>query len=344
MLWSSWVRTFFLLLFFFFACFVCFIIVHKFFHRPNGAGKTTLLETLSGLSVPQRGKVLVAGVNIATGLRTVLGNIGVCPQFDVVWGELTVKDHLLLYARLKGVPGAQQMAAATLAAAKVELDGDAFGLKARELSGGMRRRLSIAAALVGEPKVLILDEPTTGLDPDTRRQIWEIVNKEKRVDRAIILTTHSMEEADTLCTRIGIMASGRLRALGTTQHLKGVYGTGFRLTLTLSPNAPAPDVFVQSFCQNSCRQPTVITSEDTSGGCSLDDQDHGVESSLLFKAVGMQMGTTVMYTLPRDCFDPVEALSALHRNAKSHGIREWSLEQPSLEEVFVNVARRYSRD
>lgn len=165
---------------------------------------------------------------------------------QVVWPELTVREHLMLYARLKGILGPQRKAAANLAATKVQLDGDGFGLKAKELSGGMRRRLSIAAALVGEPKILILDEPTTGLDPDTRRQIWGIIQREKRPDRTIIITTHSsktdvlcfcfcnrtlktrsrcfcfdalrpVEEADTLCSRIGIMVQGKLRALGSQQ-------------------------------------------------------------------------------------------------------------------------------
>ena len=102
-------------------------------------------------------------------------------------------NHLLLYTRLKGIPKERQHAAANLAAIKVGLDGDAYGIAASQLSGGMRRRLSIAASLVGDPPILILDEPTTGLDPDTRRQIWDILQREKRPNRTIIITTHSME-------------------------------------------------------------------------------------------------------------------------------------------------------
>lgn len=160
---------------------------------PNGAGKTTLLETLSGLAVPQGGKAFVGGIDMSKDIKQALAVIGVCPQFDVVWNDLSVMNHLLLYARLKGIPRARQRAAANLAAIKVGLDGDAIGLAASELSGGMRRRLSIAASLVGDPSILVLDEPTTGLDPDTRRQIWAILQKEKRPNRTIIITTHSME-------------------------------------------------------------------------------------------------------------------------------------------------------
>jgi len=339
---------------------------------PNGAGKTTLLETLSGLAVPQRGRALVAGIDLAaSGLRKkALGVLGVCPQFDVVWSELTVRDHLLLYARLKGVPSLQQAAASTAAASKVGLDGDAFGLKAKELSGGMRRRLSLAAALVGDPKVLILDEPTTGLDPDTRRQIWEIVNKEKRSDRTIILTTHSMEEADTLCTRIGIMAAGRLRALGTAQHLKSRYGTGFHLDVTMkAPGIPPPDEFVSSFCNSTSHGngSSGSSSSDNnanvcdSGGCGCDSVEKSPFTSAIgddetaasktpkgflvaAPIVGKQVGCVIKYELPKGCFDPAEALSALQSSATRNGISVWSLTQPSLEEVFINIANRYTRD
>lgn len=288
---------------------------------PNGAGKTTLLETLSGLAIPQHGRALVGGVDIVRERRRALGLLGVCPQFDVVWPELTVADHLLLYARLKGVPLAQQRAAATLAATKVSLDGDAFLLKSRELSGGMRRRLSIAAALVGEPKVVILDEPTTGLDPDTRQKIWSIITAERRPNRAIILTTHSMEEADALCGRIGIMAAGKLRALGTPQRLKSTYGTGFKLEVTVKPggrnHAAAAEAFVQSLVKAE-RRNEVISSK--------------------------QVGDTTIFALPRGAFDAAEALAELQARSHEHGILEWSLAQPSLEEVFVNIANKYTRD
>jgi ABC-type multidrug transport system ATPase subunit len=288
---------------------------------PNGAGKTTLLETLSGLAVAQTGRALVGGADLSLDLKRALGLLGVCPQFDVVWPELTVADHLLLYARLKGIPAPQQRAAATLAATKVGLDGDAFLQKSRELSGGMRRRLSIAAALVGEPKVLILDEPTTGLDPDTRRKIWDIIAAEKRPTRAIIITTHSMEEADTLCSRVGIMAAGQLRALGTPQRLKSTYGTGFKLEVTLA--RPGADVhartlaFVRSFVRADRR------------------------SDVTFHRQG---ATRAVFSLPRGAFDAAEALAALQARASEHGVSEWSLAQPSLEEVFVNIANRYTRD
>jgi len=101
-------------------------------------------------------------------------------------------------------------------------------LRSKELSGGMRRRLSVAIALVGDPKIIFLDEPSTGLDPENKRKLWEILS-DCRQKRAIVLTTHSMEEADVLCSRIGIVSNGRLRCIGPQQRLKSLYGQGYNL-------------------------------------------------------------------------------------------------------------------
>lgn len=146
--------------------------------------------------------------------------IGVCPQFDKVWQDLTVRQHLVFYALLKGVPRSRAGVTARQLAEKVELAGDPFEKPAGTLSGGMKRRLSIAIALTAAPPVVFFDEPTTGLDPETRRRIWGIVKAQQANGRSIVITTHSMEEADALCSRIGIMAGGCLRCLGTQVHLK----------------------------------------------------------------------------------------------------------------------------
>ena len=128
---------------------------------------------------------------------------GVCPQFDTVWHDLTVQQHLEFYSRVKGIESSAAHIAARSVAMKVGLDGDPYGKLASSLSGGMRRRLSIAIALIGNPDIVFFDEPTTGLDPETRRQLWDIIKREQSDGRCVIITTHSMEEADALCSRIG---------------------------------------------------------------------------------------------------------------------------------------------
>jgi len=139
-------------------------------------------------------------------------NIGVCPQHDILWDDLSVEEHLYFYARLKGVSPAEEGAAVASALEMVSLE--QFRTRtSKGLSGGEKRRLSIAISLIGHGKVVFLDEPTTGLDPEVRRLIWDIINRAKQ-GRTIILTTHSMEEAEVLCQRIGIMSKGLLRCLG----------------------------------------------------------------------------------------------------------------------------------
>jgi ABC-type multidrug transport system ATPase subunit len=161
-------------------------------------------------------------------MDSVYMSIGVCPQHDILWGDLSVAEHVLFYARLKGVALDKESKALDIALKKVRLEPFRNRLT-KTLSGGEKRRLSIAIALIGNPSVAFLDEPTTGLDPEVRRLIWNIIQTAK-AGRTIVLTTHSMEEAEVLCNRIGIMAKGTLRCLGPQLRLKEIYGRGFKLS------------------------------------------------------------------------------------------------------------------
>ncbi|CAG8542836.1 5920_t:CDS:10, partial [Ambispora gerdemannii] len=199
---------------------------------PNGAGKSSAIHVMTGLYPPTAGTAYIAGYDIRTDMAKVYTEIGVCPQHDLLWSDLTIEEHLLFYARLRGVDPKKERQAVEHALEQVELT----ELKTRltkNLSGGEKRRLSIAIALTGDSKVLFLDEPTTGLDPDVRRTIWRIVSKAKK-NKSIILTTHSMEEADALCDRIGIVSAGQLRCLGSPLYLKTTYGSGFKLHINSS--------------------------------------------------------------------------------------------------------------
>ena len=142
---------------------------------------------------------------------------------------MTVEEHLLFYARIKGVNPNEETLYVEKALSDVQLT-DSKDIQIKELPLGMRRRLSIAISLVSKPKIIFLDEPSTGLDPETRRQLWDILQDcKKEKDRAMVLTTHSMEEADVLCNRIGIVNQGVMKCLGTQTRLKNLYGGGYHL-------------------------------------------------------------------------------------------------------------------
>ncbi|KAI8606813.1 P-loop containing nucleoside triphosphate hydrolase protein, partial [Chytriomyces sp. MP71] len=185
---------------------------------PNGAGKTTLINILTGLYESSAGEARLAGFDVKTETASVYNQIGVCPQFDILWEDLTIEEHLYFYARLKGVGRGNEAEAVERSLEQVSLTSLRKRLS-KNLSGGEKRRLSIAIALVGDPAVVFLDEPTTGLDPEVRRLIWNIIQG-ARENKTIILTTHSMEEAEALCQRIGIMAKGSLRCVAQPLRLK----------------------------------------------------------------------------------------------------------------------------
>lgn len=163
---------------------------------PNGAGKTTLISMITGLFSPTHGNAWIAGNDIINNIEKVHTSLGVCPQFDLLWSSLTVREHLLFYARLKGIEKSEENEKVVAAMKEVYLDKKADCTTA-QLSGGMKRRLSIAIALVGNPKIVFLDEPSTGLDPKNRRKLWDIL-KEFKGKRAMVLTTHSVMRRERL--------------------------------------------------------------------------------------------------------------------------------------------------
>jgi ABC-type multidrug transport system ATPase subunit len=274
---------------------------------PNGAGKTTLISILTGLYLPSRGSAAVAGFPLTTHLRYAQRHIGVCPQFDVLWDELTCREHLLFYARLKGVAPGEEAAHVDRLLEQVGLQSEA-DKHAAALSGGMKRRLSVGMALAGHPAIVILDEPTTGLDPVTKRHLWNILGDCKG-GRCLLLTTHSMEEAEVLSSRIGLMDHGRLRALGTPLELKTRYGPGYRLTFAANGPLEAAQVEVAASLPAGARP---LAGFRDSGAFQLPRE--GVDLGRLFLAMQSLQGRGV--------------------------VREWGLSQASLEDVFVSIVDR----
>ena len=187
---------------------------------PNGAGKTTLIRMLTTLTPPSEGEARVAGHDVRKDADGVRNTIGVIPQALTSDPELTAEENLVLHAKLYGVPGEQRETLVRELLESVDLTRFAKALVGT-FSGGMRRRLEIARGLVHSPRILFLDEPTTGLDPVSRTNVWEMIDKLKKQSHlTILLTTHYMDEADKLCDRIAIVDHGKLAALDTPTKLK----------------------------------------------------------------------------------------------------------------------------
>src|SRR5579864_5224831 len=187
---------------------------------PNGAGKTTLIRMLTTLTPPTSGVARVAGLDIVKEANAVRHVLGVIPQAFTSDPELTADENMLIHAKLYGVPVGQRAALITRLLESVDLQNFRSKL-VRTFSGGMRRRLEIARGLVHSPKIMFLDEPTTGLDPVSRTNVWEMIRRLRDESHlTILLTTHYMDEADKLCERIAIVDHGKLVALDTPTALK----------------------------------------------------------------------------------------------------------------------------
>jgi ABC-2 type transport system ATP-binding protein len=190
------------------------------FLGPNGAGKTTTINMLCTLMLPTSGRANVAGYDVSKNSNEIRENIGVIPQESVLENALTAKENLEFYAQLYHLPKKQYEEAITRLLKLVELDDRANSLVGT-FSGGMKRRLEIAKALIHSPKILFLDEPTIGLDPQTRRSIWEYIKELNQARKVtVFITTHYLEEADFLCDRVAIIDHGKIQAINTPAKLK----------------------------------------------------------------------------------------------------------------------------
>ncbi len=196
---------------------------------PNGAGKTTTLEMVETLREPDAGEIEVLGIDVRKSPRAVKEIIGVQLQTTVFFEELTVSETIDFFSAFypRAQPVAQLLDLAEL--------GDKADTRVNDLSGGQHKRLSIALALVNDPRVVFLDEPTTGLDPQARRRIWEIIGHLRDQDKTVVITTHYIEEAEYLCDRVAIMDYGRIIALGTPRELVNEHVSESVISFRLTP-------------------------------------------------------------------------------------------------------------
>ncbi|XP_078132544.1 phospholipid-transporting ATPase ABCA1 isoform X1 [Sander vitreus] len=275
----------------------------------NGAGKTTTFKMLTGDIPVSGGEAFLNGYSIRTEMRDVHQNLGYCPQFDAINELLTGREHLEFYARLRGVPENEITMVAEWGIQKLGLV-KYSNKSAGTYSGGNKRKLSTAMALIGCPPVIFLDEPTTGMDPKARRFLWDCILSVIKEGRSVILTSHSMEECEALCTRMAIMVNGRFKCLGSIQHLKSRFGDGYTVIVRVGGSPPALKP-VEDFVQQSFP------------GSILKEKHHN----------------TLQYQLPYIQGALANIFSQFTSHQQRLGVEDYAVSQTTLDQVFVNFAR-----
>ncbi|KAK9245363.1 hypothetical protein V1506DRAFT_538357 [Lipomyces tetrasporus] len=288
---------------------------------PNGAGKTTIFNMVRGEARPTSGDIFVEDVSVVKQRGKARLALGVCPQFDAT--ELfSVEETLDIYARIKGIPGSEVRNVVEDMVQKVGLGRFKHRL-ASKLSGGNKRKLSLAIALLGNPPVILLDEPSSGLDAVSKRVMWHTLSA-IAPGKSIVLTTHSMEEADALCNRSGILSKSML-AIGTNTHLRKRFGGGYvvQILCASAPNTAKQEI---EFLVNWAR--------DRFPGMQLEER--GYTGQLRFSVpvsdVNELSKDDVLGTL-----NASDIFRILEHERETLGIRYYSVSQPSLEQVFLRI-------
>ncbi|KJE88968.1 ATP-binding cassette sub-family A member 1 [Capsaspora owczarzaki ATCC 30864] len=276
----------------------------------NGAGKTTTMSIITGMIPATSGTAYVDGYDITTSSNRARDSLGLCPQHDILFDSMTVHEHLDFYASLKGVDKSQLEREITEMISDLGFT-DKTNYQSQALSGGMKRKLSVAIALIGGSRVVILDEPTAGMDPYARRATWDLLLRHK-ARRTILLTTHYMDEADIMGDRIAIMAEGQLRCLGSSLFLKSRYGIGYHMTLVKEPR------------------------------CNVNSITALVKSHVASAVLATDVGAELAYVLPtRETPNFANLFAELENRKVELGIGSFGVSITTLEEVFLKVGEGF---
>nr|XP_019945693.1 PREDICTED: ATP-binding cassette sub-family A member 12 [Paralichthys olivaceus] len=278
----------------------------------NGAGKTTTFKMLTGDVSPTDGTAQIRDwdgrlVDIMD-CRSKGINIGYCPQEDALDNLLTGEEHLYFYACIRGIPKRDRERVVNYLLKRLELSYHR-NIITEGYSCGTRRKLSTALALIGHPQILLLDEPSSGMDPRTKRHLWKIISEEVKGKCAVVLTSHSMEECEALCSRLAIMDKGQFRCLGSLQHIKNRFGSGFTVRMYLAEASCDADA-ITGFMQR--RFPSTYLKD--------------------------QHSTMVEYHVPVAPGGVADIFDQLESNKNALQIKHFSVSQTTLDEVFINFA------
>ena len=327
---------------------------------PNGAGKTTFFSLLTGIYEPTDGDAYIRGHSIKTELERSYELIGYCPQFDLLWEDLSVENTLYFYSRIKNKEKSKINSMVQKILEDVRLT-KFKGYLVRELSGGMKRRLSLGIALIGEPAIVFLDEPTTGLDPKNKREIWDILSHCK-ANRCMILTTHLMDEAETLCDRIGIILKGKIRCIGSQYQLKTEYGKGFKLCINLKPYLIEDSTTDEDKDENLKNLDDIIkdNNNERKMGFFFDKNKiiqqtkknekrikkiHQFLNKIFDKKCNLmeKHRSAAIFEIGSDVFNPELLFKNLEEKKEELEITNWAISQVDLEDIFIKLTERLSR-
>jgi ABC-2 type transport system ATP-binding protein len=286
---------------------------------PNGAGKTTTISCISGLLKPNSGRVTIDGIDLGSDPIRARQGLGVVPQETAIYDTLTAAENVSYFASLHGMAGATMRTRVNEVLERVGLE-PGSKQQSRKFSGGMKRRLNLAIGLVSRPHALLLDEPTVGIDPQARLNILEVVRDTVRQGTAILYTTHYLEEAETLCDRVGIVDHGRILAEGTVDELRRTVGEGTVVTIR------------GRFTADAFR--AAMTS-GTKGGPG------GDPAAAAVKIVTLE-DDAAMIAVSGGRGAASELLAAVVRAGID--VAEISMQEPSLQNVFIKLTGRELRD
>uniref|UniRef100_A0A7N4P372 ABC transporter domain-containing protein n=1 Tax=Sarcophilus harrisii TaxID=9305 RepID=A0A7N4P372_SARHA len=276
----------------------------------NGAGKTTTFKMLTGDETITSGDAFFDGLSISKNIKT--RRISYCPQFDALLDYMTGREIMYMYARLWGIPEnhIDHYVKNMLKSLLLESNADKL---IRNLSGGNKRKLSTGISLIGRPSVIFLDEPSTGMDPVARRLLWDTVMRTRESGKAIVITSHSMEECEALCTRLAIMVAGKLKCLGSPQYLKNKFGSGY--TLVAKMQSDSTDADMEQFKEFiKCTFP----------GRTLNHEHQGM----------------VQYNIPSDNLSWAKVFGILEKAKDIYKLEDYSISQITLEQVFLSFAEQ----
>lgn len=287
---------------------------------PNGAGKSTIIHMLSGDTEPTAGQILMGdyGTDFQP-TENPLEHVGYCPQVNPLWPRITLHEHLEIYAAMKGLHQRDIPNIIKRVVNALELK-DHLYKQAKNLSAGIKRKLCFALSMLGNPQIVLLDEPSTGMDPKSKQRMWRAIRAAfKNKQRGALLTTHYMEEAEAVCDRVAIMVSGQLRCIGSIQHLKGKFGRGYSLEINLREELTG-------------LQQVALLHEEI-----MKIFPHAVRQD--------SFATLMVYKIPmEDVKSLAKSFAQLESAKQNFNFEEYNFSQSTLEQVFMEFAKEQEKE